>query len=97
LILVVNGFLKNCAAIDYKEPPNQLTDGHSHPLQPQITVEDKAIAFHRLDNGEKLLPPAELDLALAQEIQRSKELGAQLAMYQKRFGELPPEIIVTQP
>jgi Uma2 family endonuclease len=68
-----------------------ITDGHSQPLQLQITVEDKAIAFHRLDNGEKLLPPAELDLALAREIQRSKELEAQLAMYQKRFGELPPE------
>jgi Uma2 family endonuclease len=68
-----------------------ITDGHSQPLQLQITVEDKTIAFHRLDNGEKLLPPAELDLALAKEIQRSKELEAQLAMYQQRFGELPSE------
>ncbi len=68
-----------------------ITDGHSQPLQLQITVEDKTIAFHRLDNGEKLLPPAELDLALAREIQRSNELEAQLAMYQQRFGELPPE------
>jgi Uma2 family endonuclease len=68
-----------------------ITDSHSQPLQLQITVEDKTIAFHRLDNGEKLLPPAELDLALAREIQRSNELEAQLAMYQQRFGELPSE------
>jgi hypothetical protein len=54
-----------------------ITDGHSQSLQLQITVEDKTIAFHRLDNGEKLLPPAELDLALAKEVQRSKELEAQ--------------------
>jgi Uma2 family endonuclease len=68
-----------------------ITNGQCLPLQLQLTVEDKVIAFHRLDNGEKLLPPTDLDLALAKEIQRSKELESQLAMYQQRFGKLPNE------
>jgi hypothetical protein len=68
-----------------------ITDAQCLPLQLQLAVEDKVISFYRLDNGEKLLPPSDLDLALAKEIQRSKELEAQLAMYQQRFGDLPGE------
>jgi hypothetical protein len=60
-------------------------------------VEDKIIAFYRLDNGERLLPVAfgaseaieELNISLVKEIQRANELEAQLKMYQQHFGELP--------
>jgi Uma2 family endonuclease len=73
-----------------------IADGQSQPLQLRLSVEDKIIAFHRLDNGEKLLPLAELHQALEQEAlradreaQRVQELEAQIAMYQQRLGEEP--------
>jgi hypothetical protein len=68
-------------------------------------VEDKIIAFYRLDNGSRLLPLEELNIALEQQIaqtqaesqradreaQRARELEAQIASYQQRLGELPPD------
>jgi hypothetical protein len=82
-----------------------ITNNQSELLQLQITVEGKIIAFHRLDNGEKLLPVEELNFALEQQTQRAEQeaqraeqeaqraaaLAAQLAMYQQRFGELPAD------
>jgi Uma2 family endonuclease len=74
-----------------------ITDGQSQPLQLQLSVADTIIAFQRLDNGEKLVPLAELQLALEQEsaradreAQRVQELEAQIAMYQQRLGEENP-------
>ena len=37
-------------------------------LQLRLVAEDKIIAFYRLDNGVKLLPLAELNIALEQQI-----------------------------
>ncbi len=71
-----------------------IADGQSQPLQLRLSVEDKIIAFHRLDSGKKLLPLAELHQALEQEAlradreaQRVQELEAQIAIYQQRLGE----------
>jgi Uma2 family endonuclease len=94
-----------------------ITNNQSESLQLQLMVENKIIAFYRLDNGERLLPLDELNIALEQqqeltflsdqraeladarareeaaradrEAQRVKELELQLALYQKRLGELP--------
>jgi hypothetical protein len=74
-----------------------IANNQSETLQLQLMVEDKIIAFYRLDNGERLLLIAfgaseaieELNLSLVKEIQRSNELEAQLKMYQEHFGELP--------
>ncbi len=103
-----------------------IKDDRSEVLQLQLVVEGKIIGFYRLDNGEKLLPLAELNIALAQQIeqteaeaqradleaqradleaqkageasqradraaQRTRELEAQIAIYQQRLGELSPE------
>ncbi len=95
-----------------------ITDNKSEPLQLQLVVEDKIISFYRLDNGVRLLPLEELNIAIEQETQRAEaefqraeleaqraemeaqrakvetqkvqELEAQIAMYQKRLGEMPP-------
>jgi Uma2 family endonuclease len=67
-----------------------IANNQSEPLQLQLMVEDKIIAFYRLDNGVRLLPIEELNISLAKEIQRANELEAQLKMYQQQFGELPP-------
>jgi hypothetical protein len=51
-----------------------------------------------LDNGVRLLPLEELNLALEQQtqradraIQKTQELEAQIALYQQRLGELPAD------
>jgi Uma2 family endonuclease len=81
-----------------------ISDNRSEVLQLQLAVEDKIIAFYRLDNGVKLLPVEELNTALEQQIaqtaaesqradreaQRARELEAQLSRYQQQLGELPP-------
>jgi Uma2 family endonuclease len=81
-----------------------IKNDRSEVLQLQLVVEAKIIAFYRLDNGVRLLPLAELNLALEQQIeqteaesqradleaQRARELEAQIALYQQQFGELPP-------
>jgi Uma2 family endonuclease len=48
-----------------------ITNNQSEPLQLQLVVEDKIIAFYRLDNGVRLLPLAELNIAIEQEQQRA--------------------------
>jgi Uma2 family endonuclease len=96
-----------------------IANDRSEVLQLQLVVEDKIIGFYRLDNGAKLLPLAELNIALEQQIeqteaeaqradleaqkaeeasqradreaQRTRELEAQIALYQQRLGELPPD------
>jgi Uma2 family endonuclease len=44
-----------------------ITNNQSTSLQLQLMVEDKIIAFYRLDNGERLLPLAELNIALEEQ------------------------------
>jgi Uma2 family endonuclease len=44
-----------------------ITNNQSIPLQLQLMVENKIIAFYRLDNGERLLPLAELNIALEEQ------------------------------
>ncbi|GAP97713.1 Uma2 family endonuclease [Leptolyngbya sp. NIES-2104] len=66
-----------------------IMDCQSEPLKLRLTVEEKLIAFYRLDTGEKLLIPDELVVALETERQRAEELAAELARYRERFGELP--------
>jgi Uma2 family endonuclease len=82
-----------------------IADNLSEVLQLRLVVEDKIIAFYRLDDGVKLLPLEELNMALEQqsqqieaesqradrEAQKNRELEAQIALYQQRFGELPPD------
>jgi Uma2 family endonuclease len=110
-----------------------ISDNLSQVLQLRLVVEDKIIAFYRLDNGLRLLPLAELTIALEQQIeqteveaqraeaeakradieaqradaasqradaesqradreaQRTRELEAQIALYQQQLGELPPD------
>jgi Uma2 family endonuclease len=83
-----------------------ILDNISHVLQLQLVVEGKIIAFYRLDDGVRLLPLEELNLALEQQIeqteaetqradreaQRARDLEAQIAIYQQRLGELPPDL-----
>jgi hypothetical protein len=96
-----------------------IADNISQVLQLRLVVEAKIIAFYRLDDGVKLLPLEELNIALEQQIeqteaeaqradresqraeaesqradreaQRTRELEAQIALYQQRLGELPPD------
>lgn len=81
-----------------------ITTDRSDVLQLRLVAEDKIVAFYRLDNGVKLLPLAELNIALEQQIaqteaesqradaasQRTRELEAQIAAYQQQLG-LPPD------
>jgi Uma2 family endonuclease len=90
-----------------------ILDNISQVLQLQLVVEGKIIAFYRLDDGVRLLPLEELNLALEQQIeqtateaqraieaseradreaQRARDLEAQIAIYQQRLGELPPDL-----
>ena len=80
-----------------------ITTDRSDVLQLRLVAEDKIIAFYRLDNNVKLLPLAELNIALEQQIaqteaesqradaasQRTRDLEAQIAQYQQQLG-LPP-------
>jgi Uma2 family endonuclease len=75
-----------------------INDNLSQVLQLRLVVEDKIIAFYRLDDGVRLLPLEELNLALEQQtqradraIQKTQELEAQIALYQQRLGELPAD------
>jgi Uma2 family endonuclease len=47
-----------------------ISDNISQVLQLRLVVEAKIIAFYRLDNGVRLLPLEELNLALEQQVQR---------------------------
>jgi Uma2 family endonuclease len=49
-----------------------VTDNTSQALQLRLVVEDKIIAFYRLDNGVRLLPLEELNLALEQQIAQTE-------------------------
>jgi Uma2 family endonuclease len=50
-----------------------ITDNISQVLQLRLVVEDKIIAFYRLDDGVRLLPLEELNIALEQQAQRIEE------------------------
>jgi Uma2 family endonuclease len=49
-----------------------IIDNRSEVLQLQLSVDQKIIAFHRLDNGVKLLTNDELNIALEQTEQRAE-------------------------
>jgi Uma2 family endonuclease len=55
-----------------------ITNNQSTPLQLQLMVENKIIAFYRLDNGERLLPLAELNIALEEQSIALEEQSAAL-------------------
>jgi Uma2 family endonuclease len=65
-----------------------IRDRQSQPLKLRLAVEDKLIAFYRLDTGEKLLMPKELELALTQATQARKTAEAQLADLQTQNTNL---------
>jgi Uma2 family endonuclease len=48
-----------------------ITDNLSQVLQLRLVVEDKIIAFYRLDDGVRLLPLEELNIALEQQIEQT--------------------------
>jgi Uma2 family endonuclease len=49
-----------------------ISDNLSQVLQLRLVVEGKIIAFYRLDDGAKLLPLAELNIALEQQIEQTE-------------------------
>jgi Uma2 family endonuclease len=50
-----------------------ISDNLSQVLQLRFVVEGKIIAFYRLDDGVKLLPLAELNIALEQQVEQTEE------------------------
>jgi Uma2 family endonuclease len=73
----------------------RINDGQSLVLGLRLSIEDKKIALHRLDNGEKLPFPSELAEQVAQERQAKlaaeqskQELEGLLQRYRDRFGDL---------
>jgi Uma2 family endonuclease len=65
-----------------------ILDGQSLVLGLRLSIEDKKIALHRLDNGEKLPFPSELAEQVAQERQAKQELEVLLQRYRDRYGDL---------
>jgi len=72
-----------------------ILNGQSLVLGLQLSTEDKKIALHRLDNGEKLPFPSELAEQVAQERQANlqaeqekQELEVLLQRYRDRYGDL---------
>jgi Uma2 family endonuclease len=63
-----------------------IANNQSEILQLQLVVEGKIIGFYRLDNGEKLLPLAELNIALAQQIEQT-EVESQRAEVESQRAE----------
>lgn len=51
----------------------QITDGCSQVLQLRLEADEYLISFYRLDNGEKLLTPEELFLAVQEANQRAEQ------------------------
>jgi hypothetical protein len=67
---------------------DRINDGQSLVLGLRLSIEDKKIALHRLDNGEKLPFPSELAEQVAQERQAKQELEVLLQRYRDRYGDL---------
>ncbi|MBD2151292.1 Uma2 family endonuclease [Pseudanabaena sp. FACHB-1277] len=72
-----------------------IEDGNSLVLGLRLSIENKKIALHRLDNGEKLPFPAELAEQVNQERQAKleaeqarQEIEALLQRYRDRYGDL---------
>lgn len=72
-----------------------ILNGQSLVLGLQLSIEDKKIALHHLDNGEKLPFPSELAEQVAQERQaklqaeqEKQELEVLLQRYRDRYGDL---------
>jgi Uma2 family endonuclease len=72
-----------------------IIDGQSLVLGLSLSIEDKKIALHRLDNGEKLPFPSELAEQVNQERQAKlvaeqakQELEVLLQRYRDRYGDL---------
>jgi Uma2 family endonuclease len=64
-----------------------ITNDRSEVLQLRLVVEDKIITFYRLDDGVKLLPLAELNIALEQQIEQT-EAEAQRADRESQRAEV---------
>ena len=76
-----------------------ITTDRSDVLQLRLVAEDKIIAFYRLDNNVKLLPLAELNIALEQQIaqteaasQRADAASQRADAASKRTRELEAQI-----
>jgi Uma2 family endonuclease len=74
---------------------DRINDGQSLVLGLRLSIEDKKIALHRLDNGEKLPFPSDLAEQVAQERQAKlaaeqskQELEVLLQRYRDRYGDL---------
>jgi Uma2 family endonuclease len=67
---------------------DRINDGQSLVLGLRLSIEDKKIALHRMDNGEKLPFPSELAEQVAQERQAKQELEVLLQRYRDRFGDI---------
>jgi Uma2 family endonuclease len=74
---------------------DRINDGQSLVLGLRLSIEDKKIALHRLDNGEKLPFPSELAEQVNQERQAKlaaeqskQELEILLQRYRDRYGDL---------
>jgi hypothetical protein len=67
-----------------------IPDCQSQELGLSLSVENKKIALHRLDNGEKLPFPEELAAQVMHERQAKQELEIMLQRYRDRYGDLEP-------
>ena len=69
-----------------------ITDSRSEPLQLRLQIEGRLIGFYREDNGEKLLIPDELALALQQEIVARQQAEEQLEQERQRAEQAEAEV-----
>lgn len=65
-----------------------IVNAESQALGLRLEVAGSLISFYRLDNGEKLLIPVELQQRAQQLESKVESLQAQLDRYRDRFGEL---------
>jgi Uma2 family endonuclease len=80
-----------------------IADNTSQVLQLRLVVEDKIIAFYRLDDGVRLLPLEELNIALEQQVkqteaesQRAEEASQRADREAQRARELEAQIALYQ-
>jgi Uma2 family endonuclease len=64
-----------------------ISDNLSQVLQLRLVVEGKIIAFYRLDDGVKLLPLAELNIALEQQVEQTEEASQRAEEASQRAEE----------
>ncbi|MGB6295724.1 MAG: Uma2 family endonuclease [Rivularia sp. (in: cyanobacteria)] len=69
-----------------------ITDSRSEPLQLRLQVEGRLIGFYREDNGEKLLIPDELAVALQQEVVARRQAEEQVEQERQRAEQAEAEV-----